>query len=171
MSSQNKGYSRGMFRAAPEDGAQLADFAEVVVPGGRGFVQHLFRAKKDFLKGVSHLLDAQINELEHIDAAIQDESRRSPPASASGPAPAARMGAHMGAHKPRSYMRVMSFGEIMDKAKEVLYAKSTGATPPAVVPEPPKPSTAAAPPAPPASEGTPGEAAKPPEKIIITSTT
>ncbi|EPX55245.1 hypothetical protein D187_009452 [Cystobacter fuscus DSM 2262] len=156
-----------MFRTAPENGAQVADFAEAVIPGGRGFVQQLFRARKDLLKGVSHLIDAQINELEHIDAAIQDESRRSPPASASGPAPAA----HMGTHKHRSYMRVMSLGEIVDKTKEVLYAKCTGARPP-VMSEPPKPSTAAAPPAaPPANEGNPGEAAKPPEKIIITSTT
>ncbi|WPB81672.1 hypothetical protein KYC5002_21460 [Archangium violaceum] len=173
MSSQNKGYSSGMFRTEPENGAQVADFAEAVVPGGRGFVQQLFRAKKDFLKGVSHLIDAQISELEHIDTAIQDESRRGPPASvtASGPASAA----HMRAPQGRSYMRIWSLGEIVDKAKEALYEKSTGARPPEsqgaarpFMPAPPNPSVVAAPSA---SGGSPGEVAspKPPEKIIITS--
>jgi hypothetical protein len=49
--------------------------ADAFVPGGRGFVQHLFRAKRELLQGVSELISAQIKELNKIDSAIGDESR------------------------------------------------------------------------------------------------
>ncbi|MBU8897890.1 hypothetical protein DRW03_28475 [Corallococcus sp. H22C18031201] len=77
MTSQNKRLPKGFFRleTQPEEGAQVAGFVDAVIPGGRGFVQQLYRAKRDFLQGVSHLLDAQIHELEHIDTAIQDDAR------------------------------------------------------------------------------------------------
>ncbi|MDC0708169.1 hypothetical protein POL68_06780 [Stigmatella sp. ncwal1] len=77
MSWHNVRFPQGFFRitALPEEGAQVADVAEALVPGGRGFVQQLFRAKKDLLKGISHLIEAEINELDKIDTALADESR------------------------------------------------------------------------------------------------
>jgi hypothetical protein len=152
MSSQNKRFSRGLFRTKPEDGALLADVAEALVPGGRGFVQQLFRAKRDILKGVSHLIEAQLDELEHIDSAIQDKSRRD-----SAP-PAPKMSS-------RSPIPVMSLGEIMQKAGEVFTGKLR-VSPGPVTPPPAKQSEAATPPA---SAATAGERPKPeaPEKIAI----
>jgi hypothetical protein len=121
MSSQNSRYSKGLFRTMPEQGAQVADLAETLIPGGRGFVQQLFRAKKDFLQGVSHLIDAQIHELEGIDSAISDESRRPPPPPP--PPQGMGMGMGMGMKMPRPSMPGMSMGEVLKKAGEMLFWK------------------------------------------------
>nr|CAQ34924.1 TPA: hypothetical protein [Stigmatella aurantiaca DW4/3-1] len=78
--------------------------AEALVPGGRGFVQQLFRAKKDLLKGISHLIEAEINELDQIDTAIKD-----------GPQPRAESSAAPGtlACPPG---RVMTIKQMMERA-------------------------------------------------------
>ncbi|MFY2563664.1 hypothetical protein ACN469_39080 [Corallococcus terminator] len=80
MAWQKKSLPKGFFRfeTQPEEGAKVAEVVDAVVPGGRGFVQQLFRAKRDLLQGFSHLLQAQIHELEHIDSAIQTGAPLSP---------------------------------------------------------------------------------------------
>ncbi|GEN10595.1 hypothetical protein SAMN05443572_103234 [Myxococcus fulvus] len=74
---QNRRLPKDFFRleTQPEEGARVAEVVDAVIPGGKGFIQQLFRAKKDVLQGVSHLLQAQIHELEHIDSAIRGEYR------------------------------------------------------------------------------------------------
>jgi hypothetical protein len=67
MTTQNKRISRGLFRTTPEDGAQVAELADALIPGGRGFAQQ-------------------------IDSAIQDMAQRppAPPAQAAVSRPAMR---------------------------------------------------------------------------------
>ncbi|NVJ21064.1 MULTISPECIES: hypothetical protein [Myxococcus] len=80
MTWQKKRLPKGFFRleTQPEEGAKVAEVVDAVIPGGKGFIQQLFRAKRDVLQAVSHLLQAQIHELEHIDSAIQAGAPLSP---------------------------------------------------------------------------------------------
>ncbi|MFP2956846.1 hypothetical protein ACLEPN_03185 [Myxococcus sp. 1LA] len=106
MSSQDDRFPKGSFGDSPEYGARFAEFANAVIPGGRGLVQQLFRAKQEALKGVAHILDAQIHELQHIDAAIEDRANQPcPPTSA---------------HPPRTGT---SLGDVFQKASDLILAK------------------------------------------------
>lgn len=109
MSTQDGRHPQGAFGNSPEYAARIAELTNAVVPGGRGFVQQLFRAKQEALKGVAHLLDAQLQELEHIDAAIEDRAKR-PPAP---PPPAA-------SQPPKP---VMSLREVLQKAGDLFMSK------------------------------------------------
>ncbi len=155
MSMQNKGLPSGPFRTAPENGAKLAEFANTLIPGGRGFVQQLFRAKKEVLQGISHLVEAQIDELEHIDSTIQDWARQPPAPPTQGAA-------------SRPSTRVMSMGEIMQKAADMFLAKKPKSAARQAIPAANKPSEMRAPPASAGSSGnSPGPATEAPEKIAI----
>jgi hypothetical protein len=173
MSTQNSRFSKGLFQTMPEDGAQIADLAETLVPGGRGFVQQMFRAKKDLLKGVSHLLDAQIRELDGIDSAIADEARRRPPA----PPPPSPTTPH------RPVTPGLSMGEVLKRAGEMLFWKpksshsySNPASARQYMPESLRPSTPASAPSTPSASTTTASASsagnppaiEAPEKIKIT---
>ncbi|ATB48584.1 hypothetical protein [Corallococcus macrosporus] len=106
MSSQDDRFPKNSFGSSPEYGARFAEFANAVIPGGRGLVQQLFRAKQEALKGVAHILDAQIHELQHIDAAIEDRAKQPcPPTSA---------------HPPRTGP---SLGDVFQKASDLILAK------------------------------------------------
>lgn len=149
------------FETQPEEGAKVAEVVDSVIPGGRGFIQQLFRAKKDVLQGVAHLLQAQIRELEHIDLAIQGEPR---------PGPGRTVSSHPeGPLSPR----MMTIKQMMDEATTKLRASAGG-----LPTEPPASGTATPPghPTPPTqasprtSEGGPGSQSGPmaPEKINLT---
>jgi hypothetical protein len=58
-----------------DESLHAADLAEQIIPGGAGVVQGLIRAKREALKGVSELIDANIRELEGLDSAIGDAGR------------------------------------------------------------------------------------------------
>ncbi|MCP3102828.1 hypothetical protein LZ198_28520 [Myxococcus sp. K15C18031901] len=89
MTWNDRRLPRGFFRleTQPEEGARIADVVDAVIPGGKGFVQQLFRAKKDVLQAFSHLLQAQVRELENIDTAIQDGEREGSASSSGGKGP------------------------------------------------------------------------------------
>jgi len=55
--------------------------AEEYVPGANQFIRQLFRAKAEFLKGVAALVNAEVEQIEKMDAAFDN-----PPATASGEA-------------------------------------------------------------------------------------
>ncbi|AKQ65684.1 hypothetical protein A176_002596 [Myxococcus hansupus] len=109
--------------------ARIADLTNAVIPGGREFVQQLFRAKQEALKGVAHLVDAQIQELAHIDSAIDDRAKQ-PPVQ---PAPHAQAAS-------RPPKPVMSLGEAFQKASDLFMSKrpksASGATIPAACARP-----------------------------------
>ncbi|AGC47281.1 hypothetical protein MYSTI_06008 [Myxococcus stipitatus DSM 14675] len=151
------------FETQPEEGAKVAEVVDSVIPGGRGFIQQLFRAKRDVLQGVSHLLQAQIRELEHIDMAIQGEPRPGP----------GRASSSSGAEGPLS-PRMMTIKQMMQEATSRLRASAGGSTtePPASetphIPGHPMPAATASPPR--STEGGPGGVSGPsaPEKINLT---
>ncbi|WP_426752685.1 hypothetical protein [Myxococcus sp. Y35] len=150
MSTQDGRYPKGAFGSSPVYAARFAELTNAVIPGGRGFVQQLFRAKQEALKGVAHLVEAQIQELEHIDSAIEDRAKQPPAPPAAAPSAAS--------HPPKP---VMSLGEVFQKASDLFLSKrpksATGATIPGVCA---RPSDRRAPPAasggPTASSSAPG---------------
>jgi hypothetical protein len=152
MTTQNKRISRGLFRTTPEDGAQVAELADALIPGGRGFAQQLLRAKKDVLQGISHLVEAQINELEQIDSAIQDMAQRppAPPAQAAVSRPA---------------MRGSVFEEAMQKVLDMLLSRKSKSAFRQAIPVSSKPSDERVSPA--SGSGADGSGPTSPEKISI----
>ncbi|MCE9672541.1 hypothetical protein LY474_32510 [Myxococcus stipitatus] len=93
MTSNDRRLPRGFFRleTQPEEGARIADIVDAVIPGGKGFVQQLFRAKKDVLQAFTHLLQAQVRELEDIDTAIKDSEGADAPSARREPNLSPRM--------------------------------------------------------------------------------
>lgn len=113
MSTQDDRYPQGSFGASPEYGARFAELTNALIPGGRGLVQQLFRAKQEALKGVAHILDAQIQELQHIDSAIEDRAKQAHTAPAAG----------------QPHRSGVSFGDVLQKAGDLILAKRPKGTP------------------------------------------
>ncbi|QDE91107.1 hypothetical protein BHS06_20210 [Myxococcus xanthus] len=107
MSTQDDRYPQGSFGASPEYGARFAELTNALIPGGRGLVQQLFRAKQEALKGVAQILDAQIHELQHIDAAIEDRAKQAHTAPAAG----------------QPHRSGVSFNDVLQKAGDLILAK------------------------------------------------
>lgn len=107
MSTQEDRYPKGSFGTSPEYGARFAEFTNALIPGGRGLVQQLYRAKQEALKGVAHILDAQIHELQHIDAAIEDQAKQ----------------AHTASPECQPHRTGVSFGDVLQKAGDLILAK------------------------------------------------
>ncbi|GHG75431.1 hypothetical protein [Comamonas sp. JC664] len=129
MSTQDGRFPKGAFGNSPVYAARIADLTNAVIPGGREFVQQLFRAKQEALKGVAHLVDAQIQELAHIDSAIEDRAKQ-PPVSPAQHAQAA-------SHPPKPGM---SLSDVLKQASDLFMSKrpksASGATVPAACARP-----------------------------------
>ncbi|NVI96661.1 hypothetical protein HV824_00785 [Myxococcus sp. AM009] len=153
MSTQDDRYPQGSFGASPEYGARFAELTNALIPGGRGLVQQLFRAKQEALKGVAHILEAQIHELQHIDAAIEDRAKQAHTAPAAG----------------QPHRSGVSFGDVLQKAGDLILAKRPKGAPASEACA--RPSDRRAPPASVTSEAATGTASSPApeplEKISI----
>lgn len=58
-----------------DEGLHAADLAERILPGGAGLVQGLVRAQREALKGLSALIEANVQQLEQLDESIADPNR------------------------------------------------------------------------------------------------